>query len=198
MASRTERVTLTTHEQLIRDIIHTLNHPDISDDQQRLLCAVMTIAMQLRDAAQCSARNQLIQRVTSRRPTHPVFGPQRRPLSEAATRQNAQARARREYISALAEDGLKFSPKRSDSARPIRYGDAFNDLLGPQSIPEEHIASFAETWGNDTVIRLAIGRHTYHGPWARNGHAYVTTGNRHLIEVRQARALAGLSAADID
>jgi hypothetical protein len=197
VSSPLHTTSLAIHDELLQDALATLEHPEVTLDQRRLLCTVMSTAMALREEARCSMPDRIIQDIVSQRIARPMY--QGRPLTDAAIRQNAQARARSLYVSALAADGLDFPCEPLNNAtRPIRYSDAYDDLIGTRSLTDGTAAAYAETYGDFAASARRHNRYTHNGLKFGQRHLHITVKNRHLIEIRQARALARLPTEDID
>jgi len=187
---------------LHRDIQQVLNRPEISIDQQRILCSLFDATTALRQELRAPVPDDFFSSlVTSRSPTF-LVGPRRRPLSTAAITQNVRARIRRSYGAALAADNIHLQAPQTQSRYPPRYGHAYDEMLGTtigeddekDDADEEPAPFFSERYARSR----SVNREYYFGPNKGKGHSYTATEDRHLIEVRQARALGGLATRSLD
>jgi hypothetical protein len=184
------------YDALFRDLRHALDRPEITIDQQRQLCTLLDTTVALREELRCPVPDNFVQTILT--PPTLAGGSRRRPLTAAAVLQNVRARTRRAYSEALAADGLGLTTPEIESQYPIRYGHAYDDMLGINSVDEVTDdggpVPFTERYARSRPFNHAA----YFGLNGSKGHSYVTTEDRHLIEIRQARALGRLSTVDFD
>lgn len=127
-----------------------------------------------------------------------IHGPWNRPLNDAAMQQNAEARYNRkleEVAIALGEympQDVRLTPDL------VRHGDTYSDLFGTRSLEDDCLVSYARRHGSDFVADFEALHNLHNGHEYRGNHRYTNTSNRNLVEIRQARALAGLSTQRMD
>jgi hypothetical protein len=193
--NRTADVEVSLYQRLLNDIRCTLNRPEITVEQQRILCTLMDAVTGLLEDLRCHVP---LARIVSQRNGLPVYGPQRRPLSRAAIIQNAQARTRRAYISALAARGIVFPVHQGFSERPIRYSETYDDLLRWRSLDDGTVGASALRNGEDETLASRFNWYYHNGLSRRRDHLCITTDDRQLVEVQQARLLAGLPVEELN
>ncbi|KAH4607333.1 hypothetical protein HBH82_090470 [Parastagonospora nodorum] len=129
----------------------------------------------------------------------PVYGPRPRPLPRAAIFQNVDARIQHLLETGGFRDARRVSvssPERK--TEPIRYDDAYDNMLGTRSADDGSAAAYAYRDGAEATNELRFRQGFHNGlPFGR-AHAYITTLDRNLVEARQARHLAGLSTRSMD
>jgi hypothetical protein len=184
----------TTYDRHIQNVRNILARPDhMAPDQQRYLTRCLSTLYSLRRAAQSTQLPTITEEVPP-----PVYGPHPRPLSAAAMRQNAQARKSRERTAFYAKAGYTFPNAPVYKPAPIRYHDAYDDLLGYRYLDDQTPAAYAERGGDEAVNAIRFSRSAHMGLGFGRGHLHITTEDRNLVEGRQARWLAGLSTGDMD
>jgi hypothetical protein len=194
-AHNTTTPSRTRHDEAIGAIRRVLNWPLLSPSPQRVYSSILNSLLVLRD----DARSPLpLRQIATRDTRRPVYGPQPRPLSEAAIRQNARARTRRAYIESLGHSGYRFLHAPVYTDQPIRYSHPYDDLLGYRSLDDGTAAAYAERDGDTATYAIRFDKLRHNGYNFRSGHVYITTEDRNLVEARQARALAGLSTKEMD
>jgi hypothetical protein len=70
--------------------------------------------------------------------------------------------------------------------------------MGIRSIQDGTPAANAEKDGVIAIYAIRFTRQIHNGLKFGRGHLHITTENRHLVEARQARTLAGLTTEAID
>jgi hypothetical protein len=174
-----------------------LGQPSMSPTQQRFLNSLLNSLSIVRRTSPrfrplCSS--ELVSQYTrssDHRTTHPS-------LSAAAIRQNEQAHNRRTIMGALQSIGCSF-PQTSDSQLfPIRYNNAYDDLIGIRSLDDGTPGAYAERDGYEFTYSILFTDRKHNGLSFQLGHLHITTSDRNLVEAQQARALAGLQTQDID
>jgi hypothetical protein len=184
----------TPYDRHIQNVRQILARPDhMAPDQQRYLTRCLDTLYSLRRAAQSTQLPTITEEVPP-----PVYGPHPRPLSAAAICQNAQARRSRERTAFYARAGHKFPNTPVYKPAPIRYSDAYDDLLGFRSLDDGTPAAYAERDGDEAVHAIRFSRTAHMGLGFGRGHLHMTTEDRRLVEGRQARSLAGLSTEETD
>jgi hypothetical protein len=184
------------YEALFRDLRTALNRPEITIDQQRQLCTLLDTTVALREELRCPVPGNFVQSILT--PPTLAGASRRRPLTAAAVLQNVRARTRRAYSEALAADRLGLTTPEIQSQYPVRYGHAYDDILGISSANEMTDDGSPAQSREDYARSRPFNHGDYFGLNGPKGHSYVTTEDRHLIETRQARALGGLSTASFD
>lgn len=181
----------TPFDSIIQLVRNALDHPELSVFQQRVLCR----ALDRFEILQQANRYIQPQHVQPRTAPLPVYGPQPRPLSEAAIRQNTIARER---AAALQRSGRQRNCRPADSDPPIRYNHAYDDLLGTRSLDDGSVLSYAIRHGEEYTYNARYTQINHNGYQFQRGHQYITSDDRYLVEIRQARSLAGLSTEGLD
>jgi hypothetical protein len=127
-----------------------------------------------------------------------VYHTQSPPLGSAAIRQNERARIRREVISVIRSHYIIYSPMLAYPPLPIRYNNPYDDLIGIRSLDDGTIGAYAKRDSHDSAYRMIFTDWRHNGLYFRRGHMHITTADRNLVEVRQARLLAGLQTQEMD
>jgi hypothetical protein len=184
----------TRYDHHIQNVRHILARADyLAPDQQRYLTKCLATLYSLR----CVAPSTRLLTITENLPL-PVYGPHPRPLSTAAIRQNEQARRSRERVAFYAKAGHVFPNSPVYKPAPMRYNDAYDDLVGYCSLENGTSAAYAERDDDEAVYAIRFSRTAHMGLGFGRGHLYMTTEDRRLVEGRQARWLAGLSTREVD
>jgi hypothetical protein len=183
------------YDRSISDIRRALNLPTLSPSQQIAFNSILNALFALRDAAHSPLP---LQENAPRNNSRPVYGPQPRPLSTAAIRQNARAWTRRLHTATLGQNGYQFPLVPVYTAPPIRYSHPYDDLLGSRSLDDGTAGAHAERNGHAATYAIRFSEVCHNGHSFGKCHLHITTEDRNLVEARQARALAGLSTQDMD
>jgi hypothetical protein len=183
------------YDRAISDVRRALSHPMLSSSSQIAYNGILNALFALRDAAHIPLPLQEIVPCDNCRP---VYGPQPRPLGEAAIRQNARARTRRAYTTTLKHIRYQFPHAPDYAALPIRYSHPYDDLLGSRSLDDGTAAAYAERDGEMATYALRFCKARHNGYLFGKGRLHITTEDKSLVEARQSRTLAGLSTQDLD
>jgi hypothetical protein len=172
-----------------------LGQPSVSPTQQRFLNSLLNSLSILRQTISgvwplCSSVSQYTW-FSDHLTTH-------RSLSAAAIRQNERARIRRTIMGVLQSTGCSYSQTSDSRPFPIRYNDAYDDLVGIRSLDDGTPGAYAERDGYDSTYRILFTDRQHNGLSFQRGHLHITTSDRNLVETQQARTLAGLQTQDID
>ncbi|KAF1917914.1 hypothetical protein BDU57DRAFT_180806 [Ampelomyces quisqualis] len=184
----------TSVDRIIHQVRNTIDRPELSVTQQRSLCRSLDQLAVLQQAA----RNVQLQHVQPRAVPPPEYGPQPRPLSEAAIRQNMTARERAAHSAALQRSGHPVNLRPADADPLIRYNDAYDDLIGTRSLYGGSVLASAIRDGDDVTYARRYAQNCHNGLQYQRGHQHITSENRYLVEIRQARWLAGLPTVELD
>jgi hypothetical protein len=123
--------------------------------------------------------------------------------NETAIRQTGRTSTQEDLVAPRRRDGYQ-SPHtdlkrdRLTVDRPIRYSDAYDDLMGFRSADDGSATAYAERYGDEAVNNIQFSDTRHNGLYLGQDHSYITTQNRNLVEARQARALAGLPTQAMD
>jgi hypothetical protein len=138
---RIDHVSVARYDQRLLQVRRELNRQSLTPMEQTLLGAIISSLERLREAAQQALPD--IEDLILRYISLPVYGPLPRPLSEAAIRQNFRARNRQSHASSLTREG-RYSPRTQvHAAEPIRYDNAYDNMLGVQSQDDGTPAAYA-------------------------------------------------------
>jgi hypothetical protein len=187
-------VRITPFDRMIHQVRNTLDRSGPSVTQQRSLCRSLDRLAVLQQAS----RYVPPQHVQLRDAPPSEYGPQALPLSEAAIRQNTIAQERATHSAALQRSGRQVNLRTADADPPIRYADAYNDLIGTRSLDDGSVLACAIRDGVGITYAMRYAQHCHNGLQYHRGHLHITSDNRHLIEIRQARWLAGLPTEEMD
>jgi len=129
----------------------------------------------------------------------PIYGPRPRPLPQAAVFQNLNSRVKRLLVAIGVRDRYHVNqPPPVGITEPIRYDDAYDNMLGTRSIDDGTAAAYAYRDGAEATNELRFRQGWHNGLPFGQDHGHITTLDRYLVEARQARRLAGLSTRAMD
>jgi hypothetical protein len=93
---------------------------------------------------------------------------------------------------------LERRPRNLDSGPTVAYDDTYDELVGPRTPGDGSIASYVLRDGDPAVHAILFSHGRHNGLYLGIEHGFITTWDRNLVEVRQARALSGLCTQDSD
>jgi hypothetical protein len=190
-------VPVARYDQIILELRQLLAQPSITARDQTRLCSTINSFEALRRTAQ-NAPSDDIAELVSRYASPPVYGPQPRPLNEAARRQNAEARLRRTHAANRGDARPWYTSSSVDTDYPPRYNHPYDDIMGTRSLDDGSAAAYTIRDGEDSTYEARFSDGHHNGLSFRRGHLHITTEDRNLVEARQARHLAGLSTKAMD
>lgn len=129
----------------------------------------------------------------------PVYGPRPRPLPRAAIFQNLNACIEQLLVAEGVRDACHLSlPSPGSTTEPIRYDDAYDNMLGTRSADDGTAAAYAYRDGAEATNELRFRQGWHNGLALGHEHEHITTLDRNLVEARQVRRLAGLPTRAMD
>lgn len=190
-------VSIARYDQMILEIREVLSRLSITAHDQRWLRSIICSLELLRRTA-WGALPEDVAELVSRYASPPVYGPQPRPLSEAALRQNAQARVRQCLTASRGEAGQWDLSTPMPTEYLPRYSNPYDDIMGTRSLDDGSAGAYAKRDGDEATYQARFQDGCHNGLDFRRGHLHITTEDRSLVEARQARALASLSTRAMD
>jgi hypothetical protein len=192
----TDHISVARYDGMLLEVRCALSRPSLTARQQTQLCDMMGSLERIREAAQNALSG--IDDLVLQNSSPPVYGPRLRPLSEAAVTQNVQAQTRRSYATSLIRQGHCFPHTPVYTSYPVRYNDAYDDIMGTRFLDDGSPAVYAKRDGRECTYALRFAQEYHNGLKKKRAHLHITTDDRNLVEARQARALVGLSTKDMD